>query len=192
MSESSEKWSLSVAAWLRRARDPWSSVPAPVPASMFGAASRRPFGWYLEGECHVPVKSVTDIELWLLGCTYVSDRSSLGEDRWLHPSRFEAIRMGDCGDHAIWAWRRLIDLGKPASLVVGRWLIERRDAHVWVLLDHDDDSHLFESTSKSPGEALHKVSAVRSEYRPFFSVNEKGVTRAYAGAAQDVIESPFG
>jgi hypothetical protein len=40
-------------------------------------------------------------------------------DFWQHPSTFERLRTGDCEDFAVWAWRKLIELGYDVDLVAG-------------------------------------------------------------------------
>lgn len=174
--------------FLPDAWDPWTSVPAPVPYVMFGRGSRKPFSWYLEGETRVKVGSVEEIENWLLGCEYVDDRTLFGkEDHWMHPGEFEVIRMGDCDDHALWAWRKMVDLGLEVSLIAGRWREQAEDSHVWLSLKRNGREFLFESTSKVRGDALRPLDERRSEYRPFFAVDERLRTRAYLGAARELI-----
>ena len=52
-----------------------------------------PFSWYFGGVSQVSVASVSDLERWLLGCHYMSDRSLFGqEDYWQHPGELERIR----------------------------------------------------------------------------------------------------
>lgn len=178
-----------LAGLLPGAWNPWTAIPAPVPYAMFGRGSRRPFSWYLQGETRVAVSNVGDIERWLLGCEYVDDRVLFGkEDHWMHPGEFEVLRMGDCDDHALWAWRKMVDLGLEAWLLAGRWSEDPDDAHIWVNVHLDGREHVFESTSKVLGEALHPLDRVKAKYRPFFAVDGRLRTRAYAGAAKEVFD----
>ncbi len=179
---------LSLQNWLPRRWDSWASVSIPVPYPMFGRGSRRPFSWYFDGLSQVTVQHVSDIERWLVGCEYVPDRTLFGkEDHWQHPGEFEVIRMGDCDDHALWAWRKFVDLEIPTSLVAGRWREEPADLHLWLLVTIGGRDHIFESTSKFMGRGMKPLREVRDDYRPFFSVDGRFRTRAYAGGLQELI-----
>src|SRR5205085_1473130 len=69
-----------------------------------------PFAWYFEGQSAVTVGSVDDVCEWLLECEYVHDPELFHEpDFWQHPRTFERLRKGDCEDHALWAWRKLVE-----------------------------------------------------------------------------------
>src|SRR5690348_3236184 len=46
-------------------------------------------------------------------CEYVRDPVH-ERDFWQHPKTFEQLRKGDCEDHALWAWRKLTELGISA------------------------------------------------------------------------------
>lgn len=158
---------------------------------MFGRGSLRPFPEYFDGVSTVEVASVADVEHWLLGCHYASDQQLFGTpDHWLHPGEFEQIRMGDCDDHALWAWRKLVELGHPTSFVAGRWDGEFDDdeLHTWLLTKLDGAEKLVETTSKTVGEMVRPFEEVRGAYRPFFAVNERFETRAYLGAVQDFFD----
>ena len=176
---------------LRGLWDPWASIPAPVPYFLFGVGSRRPFSWYFEGLSRVAVSSVLELERWLHGCSYVSDKILFGrEDHWQHPGEFELIRMGDCDDHALWAWRKFVEMGIPATFVSGTWREDPAEHHVWLLVTVADVEHVFESTCKVLGEALRPLEEVRDAYRPHFSVDQRFRTRAYLGTAQELLELP--
>ena len=83
-----------------------------VPASVFGPGSRQPFADYFAGESCVHVRSIDDIVAFLQTCEYVSDIELFHKpDFWQHPRDFEKLRRGDCADFALWAWRKLAELG---------------------------------------------------------------------------------
>ena len=171
--------------------DPWASIQAPVPHQLFGRGSRRPFPAYFEGPSRVSVSSLEDVERWLLGCNYVSDETLFGEDDyWQHPGEFEQIRMGDCDDHALWAWRKLTEMGIPTSFILGRWHDEPDGLHTWLLPVISGTDHIFEATSKVLGDALAPLDAVRDRYRPYLSVDERFRTRVYAGSIRDLFYLP--
>lgn len=160
-------------------RDPWTRVARGVPLGLYGKGSQRDFGWYLEGESTVRVGSVEEIQEWLLTCEYVEDRELFNEtDFWQHPRTFEHLRRGDCEDHALWAWRKLVELGVDAELVSGQ---HEDGAHVWVLFTHNDELHVFETVAKRREHMLRPVSAVREQYRPEVSVNSRRERFAYHG-----------
>ena len=136
--------------WLA-SNDPWAHVVHPVPFRYFGLGSRREFNWYLEGNSVVGVASIHEIKRWLLGCVYKTDRALFDDpDFCQHPEMFEGLRQGDCEDHAIWAWRKLKELGVPARLYSGRVLMPVTGGagfHAWVVFEHEGRSWLFESVA---------------------------------------------
>jgi hypothetical protein len=119
-------WSLkpvlrAIARWSKD-DDPWERFPYRIPVSRFGRGSYRPFKWYFEGGSLIPIKTLDEICDWLLGCEYAHDDLLFNEaDFWQHPRTFEHLRKGDCEDHAIWAWRKLVELDIEAELVSGDW-----------------------------------------------------------------------
>lgn len=166
-------------------------MPAPIPYPMFGSGSRHPFPWYFDGVSRVSVSGLKELEVWLLDCLYVPDEKLFGRaDYWQHPGEFEQIRMGDCDDHALWAWRKLVELGLPTSFVVGKWRDEPDGHHTWLLTEVSGEQHLFEATSKVLGDALRPLEDVRDAYRPYLSVDERFRTRAHLGSIQDLFYVP--
>jgi len=100
--------------------------------------SRQPFAAYSRARCSVRVRSIDDIVAWLQTCEYVSDFTLFHkQDFWQHPAAFEKLRRGDCEDFALWAWRKLAELGIDAEFCVGRVIcgdqpeIDRQ--HAWVV-----------------------------------------------------------
>lgn len=167
--------------------DPWASTPAPVPYRLFGRGSRHPFSYYFEGVSSVTVSDLDELERWLHGCMYVSDEQLFGRaDHWQHPGEFEQIRMGDCDDHALWAWRKLVELGLPTDFVSGSWEEEPGDLHTWLLTTVDGRRHIVEATSKTTGETIVPFEAEAGAYRPYFSVDQRFRTRAYMGGLQEL------
>lgn len=176
---------------LTDAWDPWTSMPAPIPYPMFGKGSRHPFPWYFDGISRVSVSSLLDIEEWLRDCHYLSDETLFGQDDyWQHPGEFEQIRMGDCDDHALWAWRKVVELGHSTSFVIGKWRDEPDGLHTWLVATVSGEQHVFEATSKVRGDALRPLRDVRDAYRPYLSVDDRFRTRAYLGSVQDLFYLP--
>ena len=136
--------------------------------------SQRDFRCYFEGESAVHARSVDDICAWLLECTYVTDPAHFDEaDMWQHPRTFEQVRRGDCADYALWAWRKLAELGVEAELVSGQRIVSEQEshAHAWVLFRNGDVEYVLEAVSRSREAMVLPVEHVRAEYRPHVGVN---------------------
>jgi len=132
--------------------DPWEPASSfLIRADRFGAGSRKPFSWYFEGQSTVTVKDVDEICEWLTGCQYMPDADLFREpDYWQHPLTFEQLRKGDCEDHALWAWRKMVELGFAADFYVGQWLTngERTGFHAWVVFERSGSTFLLEPVIK--------------------------------------------
>src|SRR5438552_630131 len=157
---------------------PWDRVAMRVPTTAFGAGSRQQFAHYFEGESSVPVRSIDDIVDWLLCCAYTTDMDLFHEaDRWQHPSAFEQLRRGDCEDFALWAWRKLSEIGIDAEFYVGRVCCgDEREAdrqHAWVVYRVDDREYLFEPAARSRTRMIRPLADVVDEYVPHFAVNRR-------------------
>src|SRR6186997_2101769 len=115
----------------------WKRLSLPVPIGAFGPGSQREFAHYFEGESGVRVESIDEIVEWLLTCQYMTDATQFNErDLWQHPIAFEQLRCGDCEDFALWAWRKLADIGIDAEFYVGRVVLGGEPGtdrqHAWV------------------------------------------------------------
>lgn len=177
--------------------DPWERLDMKVPLRSYGPGSFHDFSWYFEGESSVSVATLTDVQDWLLACEYARDPDLFNEaDFWQHPRTFEQIRRGDCEDHALWAWRKLIELDYDADLVTGRslpWEPGRRErGHAWVVFRRDGETYLFETSAKSREEMVRPLSAVAAEYRPEFGVDRARARFAYHGVLITMREREFG
>ena len=123
---------------------------APDEGIVFPTSLRKSFEEYLAS----PVRRVRrreEIRDFLRGCRYEEDSSAFRRlDVWLPPAEFERRRVGDCEDHAIWAWVQLVRLGVDARFMTGYF----KTLHAWVVLY--PDVRVFEATDKhedySPGE----------------------------------------
>src|SRR5262245_9440179 len=161
-----------------------------VPKSAFGPGSRQDFSLYFEGESSVPVRSIDDIMAWLRECEYVSDVDLFDKrDFWQHPSVFEQLRRGDCEDLALWAWRKLAELGMDAEFFVGRVVcgdpaaIDRQ--HAWVVYRADRTEFLFEPAALNRQQMIRPLDEVKHAYVPHFAVNHRLDTSAFAGCVLD-------
>jgi len=153
---------------------------------MFGDGARHGFDWVFEGDSAIAVASLDDILEWLAGCHYESDTSLFREsDYWQHPHTFEQLRRGDCEDFALWAWRKLIEIGIDADLVIGRRVPPgaENSRHAWILFRHGNEEFLFEPVIRDRNVAVRRVSAVRMEYIPEFGVARDRQRFVFAGYA---------
>ena len=160
-----------------------------VPATAFGPGSTSPFSSYFEGESLVPVASVDDIVAWLATCEYASDLEQFHEpDVWQTPCAFERRQRGDCEDFALWAWRKLIEIGLDAEFFVGRVMctesgVERQ--HAWVVYRSGRDAYLFEPAARERDRAIRPLAAVQDAYEPHFAVDRRLTTSAFVGCLLD-------
>ncbi len=153
--------------------------PAKVHHTEFGAGSRRPFAEYLNGESRVKVHSLEDVCHWLQQCEYMRDSELFNQrDVWQHPGEFEALRKGDCEDHALWAWRKLKELNIPAEFVVGRtqWGENLNGVHAWVSYRENGRSYILETTNKQL-HPIYPLETVQERYHPWYSVD--GMNKTY-------------
>ena len=89
---------------------------------------------------------MAEIEIFLVGCRYLSDRKTRSQkDFWEPPDIFEKRRAGDCEDHAIWAWRQLHELGYKTRFVIGTC---NGGGHAWVHIFANGRAYLMEPTQK--------------------------------------------
>ena len=173
--------------WAARAterNDPWERLPYAAPPRVFGRGSIHPFPWYFEGESAVEVKTVADVCAWLMECRYVRDPDLFNEsDFWQHPRTFERLRQGDCEDHAVWAWRKLVELGLDAELVSGTWQQPggARGGHVWVRFRQDERQYIFEGVARSLEGMVRPFEAAKVEYTPHAGVDRAFHQYAYYG-----------
>jgi hypothetical protein len=173
-----------------RSTSSWKRVTLPVPVSAFGPGSRYEFARYFEGESHVRVASIDDIVEWLLECRYVTDSILFNEqDLWQHPSTFELLRCGDCEDFALWAWRKLADLGIEAEFFVGRVVgaddLSAGRQHAWVVYRMDGVAFLFEPAAASRQRMIRRLDDAREHYVPHFAVDGRLRTFAFSGYLLD-------
>ena len=159
-----------------------------VPPTAFGPGSRFQFPHYFEGESGVHVASIDDIVDWLATCEYVSDLEQFQErDVWQEPCAFERRQRGDCEDFALWAWRKLTEIGVDAEFYVGR-VIGADTAprqHAWIVYRAAREEILFEPAARDRHRMIQPLTAVRDAYLPHFAVDRRFVTSAFAGCLLD-------
>jgi hypothetical protein len=171
--------------------DPWERFEHALPYRWYGAGSLADFPAYFQRPSSVAPSSVDEVCDWLLDCVYVSDESQFGvPDHWQHPVDFEVTRRGDCDDHALWAWRKLAEIGIDTEFVVGR---SRREdgsfgGHCWVHFRTAEGSFLLEAVGEARSSMVYPLTDahVREEYFPHFSVDGSLKRHAYWGYMIDM------
>ena len=180
-----------LAARLAGRESAWERLTMRIPPRAFGSGSERPFAQYFDGPSSVRVTSIEEIVAWLQTCEYVSDAELFHKpDFWQHPGAFESLRRGDCEDFALWAWRKLAELGIDADFCVGRVISPQRPDvayhHAWVVYRIEGTAFLFEPAARAPSTTIRLLDEVMSEYVPHFAVNHRFETNAFVGCADDV------
>jgi hypothetical protein len=176
----------SLAHGFGAAESAWERVPMDVPAAAFGLGSRCQFPQYFQGESTVQVTSIDDMVEWLRTCEYVSDTEQFHEaDVWQEPCAFERRQRGDCEDFALWAWRKLAELGVDAEFYVGQVRCGDRPEvsrqHAWVVYRANGEVVLFEPAAQERHRMIQPLDAVKHEYVPHFAVDRRFVTSAFVG-----------
>jgi len=166
----------------------WDRVTMTVPPKAFGPGSELPFADYFRGESSVRVQSIDDIVSWLQTCEYAGDLELFQKtDYWQHPGTFEQKRRGDCEDFALWAWRKLSEVGVDAEFYVGRVICsdssEGHRQHAWVVYELDGTSFLFEPAARTASAMIRPLEHAMDGYIPHFAVNHRFETSAFAGCA---------
>jgi hypothetical protein len=167
-------------------RDPWQRLPYEAPLDVYGDGARHGFDWVFEGDSTIAVASLDDVLEWLGTCQYETDTSLFREaDYWQHPHTFEQLRRGDCEDFALWAWRKLVELGIDADLVIGRRVPpgSENSRHAWILFRDGEDEFLFEPIVRDRRAAVRALTTVRAEYIPEFGVARDRSRFLFAGYA---------
>jgi predicted transglutaminase-like cysteine proteinase len=179
--------------YVDRDNDPWVTLAQDLPHEIFGPGSIQPFSWYFEGPSEVEVRNLDEVQSWLAGCQTVSDEELFRvEDYWQHPRTFEQLRRGDCEDHALWAWRKLTELGLDTEFVAGRArttsTTDEFSGHAWLQIRLDEEITVFETVAKSTEPMLLPLETARQFYRPHVSINGKFQGRLYGGLPHTILE----
>ena len=167
--------------------DAWRRYPKEVPLQLYGAGAQHDFSWYFERPSGVEVSNVEDVLAWLLECIYMRDPDLFNEtDFWQHPTTFEELRKGDCEDFALWAWRKLVELGFDAEFVAGRCVgCEQHGAgHTWVHYRKEKKVFLFDPVLRDPALMIQPLTSVRHSYLPEVSVDGRLNRYVYGGYYQ--------
>ena len=164
--------------------DAWEKWEQRIPPKQFGSGCIRDWPWFFEGQSVVQVKSLDDICQWLSACCYVHDKAIFNEhDFWQHPVTFEMTRKGDCEDHALWAWRKLTELGYKAEFVRGHYFDGRdlhRAAHAAVIFEQHGRRYFLDTVAKGATMVM-PVAIARTLFCPECSVDASFKTHRYSG-----------
>ena len=152
-----------------------------VPYSQFSSGAGKKWSLYLNDDTAVTVNSLAEIQSWLSSCKYMLDQDQFGKvEHWVTPSEFEKTKLGDCEDHALWAWHKLYQLNIPAEFVVGtndngngKWV-----GHAWVMLKISGLLHVLEATNKN-GRMFVPWEDVKNRYKLRVGVNHDLKTFEY-------------
>lgn len=166
----------------------WDRVTMSVPPKAFGPGSELPFAEYFRGDSSVRVQSIDEIVAWLQTCEYAADLDLFQKkDHWQHPGTFEERRRGDCEDFALWAWRKLTEVGVEAEFYVGCVICkdspEGHRQHAWVVYHVEGTSFLFEPAARTSPAMIRLLEEAMDDYIPHFAVNHRFETSAFAGCA---------
>jgi hypothetical protein len=162
----------SLAAWRKPNR--WSKRAVSVSPQTLAPGSQHPFTWYFEGQSTVPATSLGEICEWLQTCEYASDIEQFhAVDYWQQPVAFEHTRQGDCEDHALWAWRKLIERGYAAEFMLGKSYRYQAqgEVHAWVIFRHNGTRYLLEAAYKQ-SHMIAPLASVQYLYQPTYGVDE--------------------
>lgn len=121
---------------------------------------------------------------WLLACEYLHDEALFNDaDFWQHPTTFEHLRKGDCEDHALWAWRKLVELGFEAELISGTWQPQGSEpgGHVWVRFRNEDVEFILETVGRARARMVRPFAEAKGEYTPHAGVDHTFQHYAYVG-----------
>jgi len=168
-------------------RDPWLRLPYEAPLALYGDGAKRDFDWVFEGDSTAVINTLDELMQWLAECTYDSDARLFQEaDFWQHPRTFEHLRRGDCEDYALWAWRKLLEIGIDADLVIGRRVPPgtENSRHAWIVFRGGEGEFVFEPVAcRDRSVAVRPLAAARAEYIPEFGVDRNRQRFFFAGYA---------
>jgi len=124
------------------------------------------FEEYVRARSGVTCSRPEEVVAFLRGCRYARDAEAFGrEEVWLHPEDFERLRVGDCEDHALWAWAQLVRAGRDARFTAG---IHQARGHAWVTIFDGASVTVCETTARKSGRYLVDP---RGAYDPWWSVS---------------------
>ncbi|HEY7893834.1 MAG TPA: hypothetical protein VIC24_02920, partial [Gemmatimonadaceae bacterium] len=85
---------------------------------------------------------------------------------------------------ALWAWRKLTELGIPAEFYVGRWRTAKDcepGFHAWVVCKRDGIEYLLEATGSDRTTILRPLAEVQQDYIPHFAIDAQFNSSVFGG-----------
>ena len=161
---------------------PWTRLAAKLRRTHFSSSLQHEFSWFFQGTSQIKALSVEEVCGFLCNCQYMSDEELFMErDFWQHPVTFEKTKMGDCDDHALWAWRKLSEIGIEAELVSGKlvnpgaFVASPPGGHAWVIFREPDSAswRVLEATSKRKDKMVLTPEEAKKSYHGQYSVDSK-------------------
>ena len=168
----------------RLPRDPWERLEAPVDFRELAAGAGADFRDYFKGACLVEPADLAELCGWLHACRFVTDERQFGKsEHWQHPVEFEQRRCGDCEDHALWAWRKLAEMGLAVEFVVGLHDPQPNHCwcnHAWLHVQAGPRLLLLETTAARREGMLMDLESARHCYLPTASIDHRFRTCCFA------------
>ncbi len=147
------------------------------PHRLFGTDSNAPFSDYFYGKLTQATADLDKLTSWLTSCTWKSQDPNRHE--WLHPPEFEKQRKGDDKDHALWAWRALVERGFEAQLVSGRQFTDRYgwQDYTWVsFYDGSRQLYFLEASLKDSDSLIVPERIARERLVPHVDIDRRQKT----------------
>ena len=149
------------------------------------------FRAYLRRPSSVPVDSLDAICAWLRECRY-DELAYSKTNAWPLPNDFETSRKGTCFDHALWGWRKLIEMGVSSALVWGQFRDDESSkgwssGHLWVQFHYEGIEYLFEPVRKDETQMVGQFAELRNYYRPWYAVDSDFHRYEYHGYAHSLL-----
>ncbi len=133
-------------------------------------APNAAMGRHLTQPLTIRCETLEEVQRFLNGCRYVTDRQQFGvRDYWMPPEEFEVKRKGDCDDFALWVWRQLMAMGKSDARFVAGLAGRYGRGHAWVTFVEGDRAFLVEPMAHQCGKWLPRLDVAR--YIPGISVS---------------------
>jgi hypothetical protein len=118
----------------------------------------------LQSPTLIPISFPLELFHFLSGCRFLPTVELL--DNAVLPQEFERRQAGGTFAHALWAWRKCIDLEEGPRLTIGAY---HDSPHAWVTLYEETRAFIFETTRKD--ELVLLRSWEQSLYEPWFSID---------------------
>lgn len=132
-----------------------------------GFRPTAPLGRYLTQPLKTQCKDFAEMRQFLSTCCARDLTANSKRDYWQPPEEFEEVRMGDCKDFALWAWRQLLAMGYSARFAGGKHG-KLGEGHAWVTFEKDGKHFLLEPQRWVLGLRMPRLSTLR--YHPKVSV----------------------